>query len=278
MPVHKHLAVSLLVFSALGPAAARDASAQTSIGVRPAAKPKAQTPAIKAPAAKPQAPTPRATPPATFSVPPDEEENWYDFDQSPTPGPQVSPRSHQAGLIGVVNYFGSGVGAEYLYDLGLVTFGGSTLFTASTLESDSRKEAEEFFETKSWYLKAYARYRFLRYAYVGGGLGMDRLEGTYGWKGTAVNGQRIQTNFKADIPFVDVFLGSEIKGPWGLYLGIDWIGTSMKVGGASKVEDNSDVDVTSRALKGSSPRRRIDEEAKAQLQLYYLNLRVGLSF
>ncbi|RZA14780.1 MAG: hypothetical protein EOP10_27465 [Proteobacteria bacterium] len=242
------------------------------------AKAKPPTPAKRAPVRRPAAPAPIPAPvPQTFGTPAVEDDSWFEFDYSSNIVDD-SRRHHQIGVVGVVSYFGSGAGAEYLYNLGLVTLGASVLFTSADLEDKEADEAREFFETKSMYLKAHARYKFLRYMYVGGGLGLDRLTGTYGWRGTAINGQTLETDFTANIPIIDLFLGSEFKGPWGLYFGVDWVGTSFKVGGKSEVDDNPLVELTSKALKGATASHRIDEEVSAQLQIYYLNLRVGLNF
>ncbi|RZA25534.1 MAG: hypothetical protein EOP10_06570 [Proteobacteria bacterium] len=276
MSVLKHLAIHLLILPAIGMGGTSAVYAQSNTPTSFPAKAKPPAPAKRAPVRRPPAPAP-APVQQTFGTPAVENDSWFEFDYSPNIVDD-SHRRHQIGVVGVVSYFGSGVGAEYLYNLGLVTVGATALFTSSDLEDEEADDAKEFFETKSMVFKAHARYKFLRYMYVGGGVGLDRLTGTYGWRGSAINGQQIETDFSANLPIVDLFVGSEIKGPWGLYIGVDWVGTSFNVGGKSEVDDNPSVDLTSKALKGATPAHRIDEEARAQLQIYYLNFRIGLNF
>lgn len=259
----------------------QDVYAQTNTRGRKAANPKAVHPTKRAPIRRSVTPPPAA---GTFAVPQVEEDNWYNLEQGEDYYTGANTKSHQVGLAFALNYFGTGAGLEYLYRFGSFSLGGTALYTQAKLDdkltsgAQNQNEAIEFFDTKSAFLRFNGRYTFFRYVYLGAGVSAGQVQGSYGWRGTAFSAGEIKSDFKASVMAADIFVGSEFRGPWGTYFGVDWLGTSLPFSSTITYDDNADLDLTSNALKGHKPSQRIEDETKAQLQIYYLNLRFGIAF
>ncbi|MBC7661462.1 MAG: hypothetical protein H7249_17335 [Chitinophagaceae bacterium] len=268
---------SLTIISLLTLGTSLCLQAQTSIPADGTAKPKVMAAKKKAPVRKtPVPPAPGATPSSDFGA--TEDDSWAKFESTPGTVATKSPE-HQVGVVGVLNYFGSGAGIEYLYPFRpRISFGVSVLQTAASLDDSASDGAKEFLTAKSTSLRLYARYSMFWFLYGAAGLNADSIVGDYGWKGSAIQGGEIKTHYTAKILALDVFMGSEWKGPWSTYVGVDWIGLALPLTGTINYNANPDVELTSKALKGKMPNQRLDEETSAQLRLYYLNLRVGMVF
>lgn len=279
MSVLRSLAIALLFIPAVGDVLAPKLQAQTSIAASGTAKPKAIKRQKKAPVRRNTAPVPGMSGSTDFNVPIPEEDNWYSEDGVMQAAGYSQPQRNQVGVLGVVNYFGSGAGLEYLYALTpKLNLGASLMHTQATLEDDASDGASEFIEAQSNSLRAYARYTIFPFLYGGAGLNLDRIQGEYGWKGSAINGERIKTGFASNIYALDVFLGSEWRGPWSTYIGVDWLGFAVPLGGTINYDANPDVELTSKVLKSKTLNQRLDEETSAQLRFYYLNIRLGMVF
>lgn len=279
MSVLKSLAIALLFMLAVSEILAPDLFAQTSIAASGTAKPKAGKAQKKAPARRNTPPAPGTGASSEFNVPVPDEDTWYDEDGVQQLQGNAQPRRHSFGLIGAVNYFGSGGGLEYLYAYTpKLSFGGSLLHTQSALKDSSIDGATEFIDATSNSLRAYARYTLFPFLYGGAGLNIDRIQGDYGWKGSAINAGAIQTKFSTTLYALDVFIGSEWRGPWGTYIGADWVGSAIPLGGTIYYDADADVELTSKFLKDKTPNQRLDEETTAQLRIYYLNIRFGKFF
>ncbi|RYZ58739.1 MAG: hypothetical protein EOP07_06135 [Proteobacteria bacterium] len=281
MSVLKSLAIVTLFIPAVGEVIAPNLYAQTIIAKAATAKPKAAKPQKKAPVRRNTAPAPgTGGSGGEFSVPVPEEDNWYNEEGVQRAAQVSSPSTQQIGLLGTVNYFGSGAGLEYVYNYSpTLSFGGTFLHTSASLKDDASDGASEYIDAQSNIFRAFARYAAYPYLYAAAGLDYDRISGEYGFKGSAINGDRIKTDFSAGITAIDVFFGSEWKLPWWrTYVGVDWIGFSVPLGGTIEYDANEDLEVTSKALKGKTPNQRLDEETSAQLRIYYLNLKVGMTF
>lgn len=284
MSVLRSLSVLALFTTGLSGAIATQITyAQTNTGSRPAAKPKATKPIKRAPVRRP-APAPPQSHPGTFAVPQLEEDNWYNLEKSETQLSDSGAKENQLGVVGVVNYFGAGGGVEYVRSFAPFGVAVTGLYTVAKLKDNltasgqEQGESVEFFDTKSTYLRVHGRYNFYRYVYFSSGLTFDRIQGNYGWRGTAIQSGEIKTDFSSALMTLDLMIGSEFRGPWGTYIGVDWLGTSIPLSSSVTYKDNSDLDLTSRALKGKKPDQRIEDETSAQLRIYYLNLRIGYTF
>lgn len=248
--------------------------AQTNTQGRKPANPKATPPSKRGPIQRPVTPAP-----TNLTAPQLNETSWFSPETQENFYREKESKPHQLGGVATFNYFGSGGGVEYIYNIGLFGIGTSVLYTVADLKDKLDKiEAVESFETNSIYLRVHGRYNFFRYFYMGAGLSADRIKGTYGWKGSAINSGEIKTSFTSLMTMADVFVGSEFQGPWGTYIGMDWLGTSISMSKSVKSNKNPDLELTSVALKGSKPDQRISDEISAQVGIYYLNLRVGLAF
>jgi hypothetical protein len=280
MSVLKSLAIVILFLPAVGEVIAPNLYAQPIIAKAATAKPKATKPQKKPPVRRNTAPAPGTGGGGEFSVPVPEEDNWYNEEGVQRAAAVPLTSSQQIGIVGTVNYFGSGAGLEYVYNYTpSLSFGGTFLHTSASLTDDASDGASEYIDAQSNIFRAYARYSLYPFLYAAGGLDYDSISGEYGWKGSAINGDRIKTDFTAGIVAIDVFFGSEWKLPWwGTYVGVDWIGFSLPLGGTIEYDGQEDVELTSKALKGKTPNQRLDEETSAQLRLYYLNLKIGMSF
>lgn len=253
--------------------------AQTNTQVRKPAIPKAAVPAKRPPAAKPLPPSSSVQPsPAIGEFTTPEEDSWYDPDNIKEPD-VGGPFKQQAGLVGVLGYLGSGAGAEYSYQLSNFTLGGNTFFSMNELKDfETGEQLSEHFKLQTFGLRVNGRYHVHRFVYAGMALGWNQISGSYGWKGSAITAGELETDFELGMPVAEFMIGSEFKGPYRSYFGVDWVGTSIPIGGEAKTEANADLEITSKALKGASPSQRIDDEVRAQLRVIYLNLRVGLRF
>lgn len=282
MSILRNLSIFTLFTTGLsGTLLTQNSYAQTSTQPRPAAKPKAKAVPKRTPIRKP---SPVAQP-GNFSVPDLGNDSWYSLEGvSSTQLSDEGAKANQIGLVGVVNYFGTGAGIEYIRSFAPFGLAITGLFTTSNLKDEQtstgqdQDEAVEYFDTKSTYLRVHGRFNFFRYAYLSSGLTFDQINGKYGWRGTSISDGQIQTNFTSTLTMLDLMVGSEFRGPWGTYFGIDWIGTSYPISSTIKYEENSDLNITSQALKGAQPDQRIDDETTAQLRVYYLNIRVGWTF
>ena len=276
MSVLKSLAsVTLLAIFTLGGGLTPDLYAESSTPTTFSAKAN--------PGTKQKTPPPRGTPggayrpPARANPPVPVRGRWANPVTVQPPASSVETK-HQAGLALVVNYFGSGFGLEYLYALyPFLNVGGSALVTSADLTDDG-EGASEFINAQTTAIKLFATVPLFTYFYAGGGLDFNQVSGDYGFEGPAVTGQQIKTPFSGTLVALDAKIGSEWRGPWSTYIGVDWIGSSFPLTGKLSYETNADVEITSQALKSKSPSQRLDEEISAQFRFYYLNIRAGMVF
>lgn len=279
MSVLKSLAIALLFIPTVSEVLAPNLYAQTNIAAAGTAKPKAGKSQKKAPARRNTAPAQETGGSSDFSVPIPDEDTWYNEDGAHQAASSRQIPRHSLGLIGAVNSFGAGGGFEYLYAFTpKLSLGGSLLHTRAVLEDSSIDGATEFIHATSNSLRAYARYAAFAFLYGGAGVNIDRIQGDYGWKGSALNNGSIQTKFSTTIYALDLFIGSEWRGPWGTYIGADWVGSAIPLGGTIYYDANPDVELTSKFLKDKTPNQRLDQETTAQLRIYYLNIRFGKIF
>lgn len=276
MSVLKSLAsVTLLAIFTLGGSLTPNLYAQTNTPT--------SFPAKANPGTKRKSPPPRGTPGAAYRPPAKATPPVPTFGKWVDPLGQQPPNNatgthHQAGIVAVVNYFGTGGGLEYLYSLyPYLNVGASALVTSADLD-DGGEGASEFINAKNTGVKVFANLPLFTYFYAGGGLDFNQVSGDYGFQGPAVTGQQIKTAFSGSIIALDAKLGSEWRGPWSTYLGVDWIGSSFPLTGKLTYESNADIELTAQALKGKSPSQRLDEETSAQFRFYFLNIRVGMVF
>ena len=213
-----------------------------------------------------------------FNVTVPDDDTWSKAERpAPLPPPPTYDK-HMVGVVGAVNFFGSGAGLEYLYGIdSKISLGANLLHTYASLK-ESGGEADEFINATNTHYRFFAKYEFFPLLYTTGGLDLDTITGTYGWKGSAVEGDRIATSFNARILALDLAAGSEWKGPYHTYIGCDWIGVTLPLGGSIDPHHNDDVELTSEALKGKKPNQRLDSEISAQLQFHYLSIRLGARF
>ncbi len=214
----------------------------------------------------------------SFNATVPDDDTWSKVERPAAPPPRPAYDTHMIGVVGAVNFFGSGAGLEYSYALdSRISLGASLLHTYAALKDDNG-EAAEFIDATNTHFRFYGKYAFLPYLYATGGLDIDAITGTYGWKGSNVEGDRLATSFNSRIVALDLAAGSEWKGPFRTYVGCDWIGVTVPLGGSIDTHHNDDVELTSEALKGKKPNQRLDEEISAQLRFHYLNIRLGLRF
>lgn len=244
---------------------ATSASAQEFNAKRPPPKAKPKP----SPRYTPPPPPPRSTPTPSFAMPDD---NWGAITSA-------NAYTHSLGLNVVASFFGPGVGLEYIHtENDWLDWGIALRHTQANLENDSISEATEFIKADTNAVRFFARYISYRWLYAGAAFDILQIQGEYGWEGSAIAQSTLKTPFSSQAAALGVFIGTEWEGPWRLYYGADIAGYSAPLYGTVTYEENADLDVTSKALKGDDIEARLREEIKAQLSLYYLNLRVGIRF
>lgn len=222
-------------------------------------------------------PTPRYTPPPSqnpiFATPTND--IWSQAE--PAPDPYATP--HSLGLNAVASFFGSGYGLEYIYlENNWLDWGFALRHTQAKLETEKVSGATEFIEAESNAIRFFARYVQYQWLYVGASFDYIRIEGDYGWEGSAIAQSPLQTTISSQVAALGIFLGSEWEGPWRSFFGVDAAGFATPIFGTVNFEENPDVEVTSRALAGGDIKTRVRDETTAQLNFHYLNLRVGFRF
>ncbi len=285
--------VKLLAIVSIGDIVAPNLYAQTSTATSFPAKakvppPKTKPPARRAPSRsappavnRPPGAAPAPKLPAEFSSGVPDADNLGNTEglQDNTIGKAATPHRHNLGLVGAVSYFGSGAGLEYIFMLyPFMSIGTSITHTQASLTDDATDGASEYIEAQTNSLKVFARFPIFSFLYAGAGANYNLIKGEYGWKGSAIQEGRLKTDFNANIAALDVFLGSEWRLPWSTYLGVDWVGSSFPLGGTISYDANEEVELSSKALKNKTPNQRLDEETGAQLRLYFLNVRLGMTF
>ncbi len=212
-----------------------------------------------------------------FQVPIPEEKGefniWGDDPKIQTPS---SPGRHQLGLVGLVNFLGAGFGAEYLHrQTTWLDWGLNLSSTQAQLTKTTGIDANEFLNSSMANLKSFVRVFSSRRLYLGAGLNMSSIAGSFGWKGPGVVDEEISTDFKLQLALVDIFIGSEWELGKGFYFGVDWVGIGVPLIGNMSFEENIDLDDTTKILTGQTAEERILSELAAQFRPYYVLLKIG---
>ncbi len=197
------------------------------------------------------------------------------------PAQDKKTRHHieRIGLVATVNYFGSGLGLNYGYtpnnffqiDYQLVQ-------TTAKLSGGTAFNAEEVFDVQMIRLSALPKIQILSQFYIGAGFNISSLSGSYGFRGSDIQNNEVSSELKATVLHGDLFLGSQWQGE-RFYLAADWLGVSyLSKLHSQSLEENPNLDSTTRLLTGESSAERIDREIAQQLRLYYLSIHAGLRF
>ncbi len=219
--------------------------------------------------------------PAASAAPPGQAQN----PQTQLPGRSAplaalpNLQRHRIGAQGLVSYFGSGAGLEYLYQPWDWLLGGfSYVHTSAGLGQSESKSTEEYLDGSLNGFKIQIQYRALSPVYFGLGLSLVQIQGQHGWRGEGVAGGQIASEFDAQLYSADFILGSEWTLFRNFYVGIDWFGLAWPFAGSITVDSSEEADLTTNFLTGSTIERRVNSELSAQFKLYYLILRAGYRF
>ncbi|HYX39887.1 MAG TPA: hypothetical protein VE954_42875 [Oligoflexus sp.] len=217
-----------------------------------------------------------------FQVPLPEERgdlNIWGDDPTAAPLDGSGEARNQIGLIGVGNFLGTGFGLEYLRrSLTWMDWGLQITSTQTRLTNSQNPETDEFLATKMTTGRLTARFFNSRWLFLGTGLSVNSIQGTYGWEGPGVLDEEISTDFTAQLILFDLTLGSQWEPGKGFYVAIDWLGFGAPLSGAIDYEANADLDDLTLVLTGSTADERIQKELGAQFRPYYGLLKLGYMF
>ncbi len=239
------------------------------------------TPAPRVVQPPPPRPTtaPIPTPNSRFQVPiPEEKGDLNIWGDDPFAVPVARPIAHQFGLLGIVNYLGAGIGAEYIHrQLTWMDWGAQVTKTQAKLTESKNPETDEFLRSDLTHVKALARFFSNRRLYATAGLSFSQVTGSYGWEGAGVEDGSISSDFKAQLIQLEISIGSEWEIWKGVYLGVDWLGVGLPLSTSINYQSNSDLDDITKFLTGSTTDKRIQTELDAQFRPYYGIIRIGYS-
>ncbi|MCX6129034.1 MAG: hypothetical protein NTX25_08220 [Proteobacteria bacterium] len=223
---------------------------------------------------------PKSTQPAggSFQVPLLNEKENPDYWEGPSQAPGKISKN-QAGIQLLANFFGSGLGLAYVYQYSSwLDWGFYASSTSVSLSEGKISDLSESLSGKMLSFKGFTRFSVNRKLYLGTGLSIASIAGTYGWNGDALVNKAISTDYKASLIIGDIFIGSEWRLWKKIILGVDWIGFGSSISGSINLKENSDLDLTTKVLTGSTTEERVRKEIDAQLQLYYGLLRLSYNF
>jgi len=212
-----------------------------------------------------------------FQVPiPEEKGDFNIWGDDPKVSTSSSPGRHQLGLVGLVNFLGAGFGAEYINrQKTWLDWGLSISSTQAQLTKTTDIDANEFLNSSMANMKSFVRVFSSRRLYLGAGLNISSIAGSFGWKGPGVVDEEISTDFKLQLALADIFIGSEWELGKGFYFAVDWVGMGVPLIGSMNFEENIDLDDTTKILTGQTAEERIRSELAAQFRPYYMLLKIG---
>jgi hypothetical protein len=208
-----------------------------------------------------------------FTIPDDE--SWSEV--KPEPDPYT--KNHSLGLNVIAGNFGPGVGLEYIHaEKSWLDWGVALRRTQASLDKEDEINVTEFIEADTNALRFFARYVQYKWLYAAATFDYSSIQGDYGWKGDAIVAGTLKTAFSAQVASLGLLVGSEWDGPWSSYIGFDWVGFAVPIFGSVDYDEQVDVEDTSKLLTGDDIKTRLTDETSAQMQLSYLNVRIGWRF